>query len=134
MTRSQRSCAADAMCGASGSSSSAWPAWRTGRGAVDRRLFPPQVRAEVIRLACERPAQSDVPLARAVGGGAAIEQLRAECVPGSEVTQGAASLILVLDALAALDGRRGGQRGVLAVPRLDRGFLIAADDVVAGMQ
>ena len=96
--------------------------------------FPPQVRAEVIRLACERPAQSDVPLARAVGGGAAIEQLRAECVPGSEVTQGAASLILVLDALAALDGRRGGQRGVLAVPRLDRGFLIAADDVVAGMQ
>jgi len=26
--------------------------------------FPPQVRAEVIRLACERPADSDVPLAR----------------------------------------------------------------------
>jgi len=26
--------------------------------------FPPQVRAEVIRLACERPAESEVPLAR----------------------------------------------------------------------
>jgi hypothetical protein len=25
-------------------------------GAADRRLFPPQVRAEVIRLACERPS------------------------------------------------------------------------------
>ena len=33
-------------------------------GAVGRRLFPPQVRAEVIRLACERPADSEVPLAR----------------------------------------------------------------------
>jgi CubicO group peptidase (beta-lactamase class C family) len=37
---------------------------RTGPGAADRRLFPPQVRAEVIRLACERPADSEVPLAR----------------------------------------------------------------------
>src|SRR5437868_13154642 len=50
--------------GESGSSSSASPASRTGPGAVDRRSFPPQVRAEVIRLACERPAQSEVPLAR----------------------------------------------------------------------
>jgi len=33
-------------------------------GAADRRPFPPQVRAEVIRLACERPADSEVPLAR----------------------------------------------------------------------
>jgi hypothetical protein len=40
----------------------------------------------------------------------------------------------MLDALPALDGGRGGQRGVLAVPRLDRGLLVAADDVVAGMQ
>jgi hypothetical protein len=31
---------------------------------ADRRLFPPQVRAEVIRLACERPADCEVPLAR----------------------------------------------------------------------
>ena len=46
------------------SSSSASLAWRTGPGAADRRLFPPQVRAEVIRLACERPSESDVPLAR----------------------------------------------------------------------
>src|SRR5437763_4073912 len=50
--------------GESGSSSSASPASRTGPGAVVRRSFPPQVRAEVIRLACERPAQSEVPLAR----------------------------------------------------------------------
>jgi hypothetical protein len=32
--------------------------------AADRRLFPPHVRAEVIRLACEPPANSQVPLAR----------------------------------------------------------------------
>ena len=50
--------------GESGSLSSASPAWRTGPGAADRRLFPPQVRAEVIRLACELPAGSEVPLAR----------------------------------------------------------------------
>lgn len=40
----------------------------------------------------------------------------------------------MLDALAALDGRLGAQRGVLARPGLDRGLLVAADDVVAGMQ
>jgi hypothetical protein len=50
--------------GESGSLSSAWPAWRTYPGVVDRRLSPPYVRAEVIRLACERPADSQVPLAR----------------------------------------------------------------------
>ena len=31
-------------------------------GAVDQRPFPPRVRAEVIRLACERPTDSSVPL------------------------------------------------------------------------
>ena len=36
----------------------------TGPGAADRRPFPPHVRAEVIRLACELPADSQVPLAR----------------------------------------------------------------------
>ena len=36
------------------------PASRTGPGAADRRLFPPRVRAEVIRLACERPADMTV--------------------------------------------------------------------------
>jgi hypothetical protein len=41
--------------GESGSSSSACPAWKIGPGAADRRLSPPQVRAEVIRLACELP-------------------------------------------------------------------------------
>src|SRR5450755_4035453 len=50
--------------GASGSSSNAWPASKTDPGAADRRLSPPQMRAEVIRLACERPADCDVPLAR----------------------------------------------------------------------
>src|SRR5450755_1407749 len=65
--RSPPGCVAVAMLsrsGESGSLSSAWRAWRTGPGAGDRRLFPPQVRAEVIRLACERPADSEVPLAR----------------------------------------------------------------------
>jgi len=66
--------------------------------------------------------------------GAAIEQLRAAGVPSSEVAQSAASFVLVLDALAALDGWRGGQRPVLAVAGLDRWLLIAADDVVAGVQ
>src|SRR5271157_466173 len=65
--RSPPGCAADAMSshsGVSGSSRVAWPVWRTGPGAADRRPFPPQVRAEVIRMACERPADSDVPLGR----------------------------------------------------------------------
>src|ERR671914_815668 len=65
--RSPRGCAAGATSsrsGANGSMSSAWPALRTGPGAVDRRLFPPHVRAEVIRLACERPVECEVPLAR----------------------------------------------------------------------
>src|SRR5450755_1995911 len=69
-----------------------------------------------------------------VGGGAPIEQLRAPGVPGREVAQSAASFVLVLDALATLDGGRRGQRRVLAAPRLDRGLLVTADDVVAGMQ
>ena len=65
---------------------------------------------------------------------AAIEQLRAAYVPGREVTQRTASLVLVLDALTTLDAGLGGQRCVLALPGLDRGLLVAADDVVAGMQ
>src|SRR5438445_12828088 len=57
--RSRSVCAAAARSspsGVSGSSSSASRASRIGPGAADRRLFPPPVRAEVIRLACERPA------------------------------------------------------------------------------
>ena len=67
MIRSLRGCAADGMSfrsGESGSSRSVWPVWRIDRAAVGHRSFPPQVRAEVIRLACELPAQSEVPLAR----------------------------------------------------------------------
>jgi hypothetical protein len=43
-------------------------------------------------------------------------------------------VVLVLDALAAFDTGLGGQRGVFALAGLDRGFFVAADDVVAGMQ
>jgi len=64
----------------------------------------------------------------------AVEQLGAACVPGGEVAERAASFVLVLDALAALERGGGGQRWVLAVPGLDRGLLVAADDVVAGVQ
>jgi hypothetical protein len=67
MTISLPSCGAAEMSsryGASGSLSSAWPACRTDPGAADRRSFPPQVGAEVIRLACKRPADCEVPLAR----------------------------------------------------------------------
>jgi hypothetical protein len=65
---------------------------------------------------------------------AAIKQLRAACVSGSEVAHGTASVVLVLDALPALDAGGCGQRLMLAASGLDRGLLIAADDVVAGMQ
>jgi hypothetical protein len=51
-------------------------------------------------------------------GGAAIEQLGAPRVPGGEVAQGAAALVLVLDALSAVEAGRGCRRGVLATPRL----------------
>jgi hypothetical protein len=43
-------------------------------------------------------------------------------------------LALVLDALPAADARRGRQRGVLAMAGLDRTLLVAADDIVAGVQ
>lgn len=38
--------------------------WRTARGGVGPRSFPPHVRAEVIAMACELPAASGVPLSR----------------------------------------------------------------------
>ncbi len=37
---------------------------RTSRVGAGPRLFPPQVRAEVIALACELPAEKGVPLSR----------------------------------------------------------------------
>ena len=69
-----------------------------------------------------------------VDGGAPIEQLRAACVPGRQVAQSPASLVFVLDALTTLDAGLGGQRCVLAGSGLDRGFLVAAHDVIAGLQ
>jgi hypothetical protein len=44
--------------------SGAWRAWRIRLDAADRRLFAAHVRAEVIRLPCERPSDGAVPLAR----------------------------------------------------------------------
>ena len=65
---------------------------------------------------------------------ATVEQLRAAYVPGREVAQCAPPVVLVLDAPTTLDAGLGGHCGVLARSGLDRGFLVAADDVVAGMQ
>ena len=67
-------------------------------------------------------------------GSAAIEQLRALGVPRGQVAKRSLAVVLVLDALSALDAGRGGQRRVFALAGLDRGFLVAADDVVAGVQ
>jgi len=64
---------------------------------------------------------------------AAVKELGAPCVPGGEVAQRALAVVLVLDALAAWMPA-GGECWVLATARLDRGLLVGADDVVAGMQ
>jgi len=66
------------------------------------------------RLVDERVKRLD-----AVLGGAAVKDLGVTGVPGGEVAQRAPALVLVLDALAATDGARGGQCGVLAGARLD---------------
>ena len=50
--------------GESVSSSSASPVSRTSRDGAGPRPFPPQVRAEVIAMACALPAERGVPLAR----------------------------------------------------------------------
>jgi len=88
--RSRTVCAAAARSspnGVNGSSSSASRAWRISPGAADRRLFPPQVRAEVIRLACERPVHSDAPLARWSSAELAAEVVaRGSCEQISGVT------------------------------------------------
>jgi hypothetical protein len=59
--------------GASGSSRRAWTAWRSGRGAAVRDLFPPLQIAEVKALACELPAEKGVPLSRWSGAELARE-------------------------------------------------------------
>jgi hypothetical protein len=87
------------------------------------------VRLDAHELLDERVERDDPVLV-----GAAVEQPGAPGVPGCQVAQRAAPVVLVLDTLAAFDDRLGGQRGVRARPGLDRGLLIAAHDVVAGMQ
>ncbi len=57
-------CRREVVSRASGSSSSAWPAWRICHGAAGPRSFPPHVRAEVIAMACALPAEQGVPLSR----------------------------------------------------------------------
>src|SRR5262249_49490321 len=62
------------------------------------------------------------------GGLAPAGDLPAADVPGGQVGQGAAALVVVLDAhRAGLAGRQG---GVAAAAGLDGGLLIGADDVV----
>ena len=65
-------------------------------------------------------------------GGAAVEDLGAPCVPGGEVAECALALVLVLDLLAGAGPRRPAGGDPLAC--LDRGLLVGADDVVAGME
>ena len=67
-----------------------------------------------------------------IGGGAAVEDLRAPRVPGCEVAESAFAFVLMLGFLAF--AAPGGTGLGLALARLDRGLLIGADDVVAGMQ
>jgi hypothetical protein len=59
---------------------------------------------------------------------AAAEQAGVVDVPGGQIRQRAAALLLVLDAHAARPARRQG--GVAAAARLDAGLLIGADDVL----
>src|SRR5215213_2635782 len=47
-----------------GSASSVWTDCRTGRGRVDRAVFPPEQVAEVVAVACELPARHGRPLGR----------------------------------------------------------------------
>jgi hypothetical protein len=50
--------------GENASSKRGWTAWRSARELVGRDLFPPLQIAEVKALACELPAEKDVPLSR----------------------------------------------------------------------
>src|SRR4051794_32272771 len=47
-----------------GSVPSAWTDCRTGRGRVDRAVFPPEQVAEVVAVACELPARHERRLGR----------------------------------------------------------------------
>ena len=50
--------------GATGFSTTEYPAWRKSLEAGAQPAFPPSVVVDVKRLACELPSRSDVPLAR----------------------------------------------------------------------
>src|SRR5215213_5218372 len=47
-----------------GSAPSVWMGCVTGRGRVDRAVFPPEQVAEVVAVACELPARHERPLGR----------------------------------------------------------------------
>ena len=50
--------------GDDGSAPSVWTGCRTGRGRVDRAVFPPEQVAEVKAIACELPLTHGLPLGR----------------------------------------------------------------------
>src|SRR5437762_3809226 len=50
--------------GASASSRSVWPAWKMNHEPGARPFFPPEVVVQVKALACELPAETDLPLSR----------------------------------------------------------------------
>jgi hypothetical protein len=68
----------------------------------------------------------------AVLGGAAVKDLGPPRVPGGQVAEGAHAFVLVLDHLAA--ATPGGQRLLDPLACLDRGLLVGADHVIAGVQ
>ncbi|HIE74931.1 MAG TPA: IS630 family transposase [Gammaproteobacteria bacterium] len=53
------SLAAISINGSIASKATGWPAWRTNPDPADRRFFPPEVGLHVVKLACERPEQSN---------------------------------------------------------------------------
>ena len=67
MTRSQPPSPSGVMssvCGASDSSSNAWPAWRNAHARVGPGFFPPELVVQIKALACELPATRGLPLSR----------------------------------------------------------------------
>jgi DDE superfamily endonuclease len=67
MIRSPRPSPSDAMSsvsGANGSSTNAWPGWRSVPARAAPELFPPEVVVHVKAIACELPATLGVPLSR----------------------------------------------------------------------
>jgi hypothetical protein len=50
--------------GASASSRSAWPGWRSAPGPAAARVFPPELVVAVKAIACELPARLGLPLSR----------------------------------------------------------------------